>query len=295
MRLLPAITKTIFFISLPIWLNACGGGGGGGGDDENGGADQSVVIDDNNPPVVSNVIIPPLSTRWQWQLSGTVNTSYDVELFDIDLFDAADKISELQGLGKIVICYFSAGSSEDWRDDFSDFDAADMGNTLDGFPDEKWLDVRNDNVRTIMQARIARASTQGCDGVEPDNMDGYQNNPGFDYTANDQLDFNRFIANEAHTLDLLVGLKNDLDQVCKLVEYFDFAVNEQCFQFNECGVYSLFTDRNKPVFNAEYPEEDISLIDVANQDSLCQMARAINIRTLIMPLDLDDSSRFSCD
>ena len=146
-----------------------------------------------------------------------------------------------------------------------------------------------------MQARLTRAKAQGCDGVEPDNMDSYQNNPGFDLTAEDQLDFNRLIANEAHTLGLSVGLKNDLDQIGALVEYFDFAVNEQCFQYIECDVYKIFTTRNKAVFNAEYPQENPTLNQAENQAILCQQAISSNIRTLILPMDLDDSFRIACD
>lgn len=42
-----------------------------------------------------------------------------------------------------------------------------------------------------MQARLDLAVQKGCDGVEPDNVDGYQNNSGFPLTAQDQLAYNR--------------------------------------------------------------------------------------------------------
>ncbi len=58
-----------------------------------------------------------------------------------------------------------------------------------------------------MLRRLDLAVTKGCDGVEPDNMDGYANDSGFPLTAEDQLTFNRFIANEAHRRGLAVGLK----------------------------------------------------------------------------------------
>jgi hypothetical protein len=49
-----------------------------------------------------------------------------------------------------------------------------------------------------------------------------------------------------------VGLKNDLDQVAALAPSFDFAVNEECAGYSECGVLSAFTKAGKPVFHAEY-------------------------------------------
>lgn len=44
---------------------------------------------------------------------------------------------------------------------------------------------------------------------------------GFPLTANDQLDYNRFLAYEAHSRNLSVGLKNDLDQVSSFSLYLE--------------------------------------------------------------------------
>ena len=238
---------------------------------------------------------PGLATTWQWQLSGAINTSYDVDVYDIDLYNAGDAIATLHKQGKKVICYFSAGSSEHWRPDFSKFTAADMGKNLDGWPGEKWLDIRSANVRSIMSARLDLAASKGCDGVEPDNVDGYTNNPGFPLTAAHQLDYNRYLAKQAHARGLSIGLKNDVDQVAALAPDFDYGINEQCFQYSECGVYSAFTKANKPVFNAEYPEEYAALKQAANRAALCLKAKAAKMHTLFLALDLDDSYRETCD
>src|SRR4030042_2919890 len=71
---------------------------------------------------------PTPGTTWQWQLTGTIDTSYNVQMYDIDLFDAPQsKINELKAAGRTVICYFSAGSWEDWRPDASQFPASVKG------------------------------------------------------------------------------------------------------------------------------------------------------------------------
>ncbi|MFQ5555921.1 MAG: endo alpha-1,4 polygalactosaminidase [Acidimicrobiales bacterium] len=58
------------------------------------------------------------------------------------LFDAPpDLVVEIQERGRHVICYFSAGSWERWRDDADRFAARALGDTLDGWDDERWLDV----------------------------------------------------------------------------------------------------------------------------------------------------------
>jgi len=105
-----------------------------------------------------------------------------------------------------------------------------------------------------MTSRIELAVAKGCDAIEPDNMDAFQNRGEVKakIKAWHQLRYNRWIAQKAHELGISVGLKNDLDQLGGLVDYYDFAVNEQCFQYKECGRYKVFTDRDKAVFGAEY-------------------------------------------
>lgn len=255
---------------------------------------------------------PAAGVTWQWQLlvqgGSNLNVSYNVEIYDVDLFDTSSAtISSLKVSSK-VICYFSAGSYENWRDDEDEFNGNELGKILDDWDNERWLDIRSSNVHRIMKARLDVAVEKGCDGVEPDNMDGYLNDPGFNFTAQDQLAYNRFIANEAHKRNLSVGLKNDLDQVEELLDYYDFSVNEQCFQYDECEYLVPFIDANKPVLNAEYPEEDEDLrigdsdpvvIDETAVINLCAISGDIGsggmgFSTLVLPLDLDDSFRRTC-
>lgn len=236
---------------------------------------------------------PQLGDTWQLQLQGTANINYNAAVFDVDMYDTPQAtINLLKSQGKRVVCYFSAGSSENWRADFSQFQASDMGNGLSGWPGERWLDTRSANVRAIMAARMDMAKAKGCDGVDTDNVDGYTNNTGLPLTAATQLDYNRYLAAQAHARGMAIGLKNDVDQVSQLASDFDFAVNEQCFQYNECGVYAAFTTQGKPVFQVEY---DTKYKVDATRAALCSSARALNLRTLVLPLNLDDAYRYSCD
>ena len=196
---------------------------------------------------------PKPGTSWQWQLQGPIDLSLAVDVYDIDLFDTpASTVQALQQSGKHVICYFSAGSFEPWRSDAAAFSAAVKGIKMDGW-DELWLDIRAlEQLGPIMRARLDLAAQKGCDGVEPDNVDGYSNNSGFPLSAANQLAYNRFLATEAHARGLAIGLKNDLEQVKELEPYFDFAINEECFTYNECELLSPFVKAGKAVFGAEY-------------------------------------------
>ncbi|SFM86224.1 endo alpha-1,4 polygalactosaminidase [Nitrosomonas communis] len=234
-------------------------------------------------------IVNPFSTPskpWQYQLQGTVNTSYDAAVYDIDLFDSPQSlIDDLHAKGIAVVCYFSAGSWENWREDADQFPENVLGRK-NGWAGERWLDIRSNEVRSIMAARIGLARSKGCDAVEPDNVDGYSNKTGFPLTYQDQIDYNRFLAMAAHTLGLKVGLKNDLEQINDLIGDFDFAINEECHRYRECDVLKPFIDQGKAVFNVEYR--------TTKQDKVCAQSSALGLSTIFLPLELDDSFRFSC-
>lgn len=233
---------------------------------------------------------PAPGATWQWQLTGEVNTTFDVEMYDIDLFDTPQEVIDgLHADGRIVICYFSAGSHEDWRPDADDFPEAVLGDPLDEWPGERWLDVRQlDLLQPIMQARMELAVSKNCDGVEPDNVDGYTNDSGFPLTGADQLAYNRWLASAAHELGLSIGLKNDLNQVEALVDDFDWALNEQCFQYDECELLLPFIEAGKAVFGVEYSEEGLDLADY------CPVANEYGFSWLTKTYDLGDLPPASC-
>ena len=61
------------------------------------------------------------------------------------------------------------------------------------------------------------------------------------------------MANLAHRVGFSVGLKNDLSQADALQPYFDFGINEECWQYAECGALQSWpTQYGKAVFNVEY-------------------------------------------
>jgi hypothetical protein len=220
-------------------------------------------------------------TSWQWQLTGTLDTSIDVQMYDIDLFATTPaSIDGLHAAGRTVICYLSAGSREDWRPDAAQFPAEVIGKGLDGWPGERWLDTRSDAVRAIMKARLDRAVAKKCDGVEPDNVDAYGTDTGFPLTAATQLDYNRFLAREAHARGLSVGLKNDLEQVRALLADFDWALDEQCLEFDECNGLVPFIEAGKAVFHVEYGAE-------SKAQTVCPKTKPLGFSTLIKKLDLD--------
>jgi len=206
-------------------------------------------------------------------------------MYDIDLFDLSTAtVSTLHKAGRVVICYFST-QFEDWRPDASSFTSAVKGNNLDDWAGEKYADSRSPVVRNIMAARMDLAVSKGCDGIEPDNVDSYQANSGFPLTAADGLDYLKWFSNEAHARGLSIGLKNDLSQAKSLVSYFDWALNEQCYEYSECTDLNVFVTAGKAVFNTEY---------TGSASSICNYMNGLKFTSLLKDLSLGAKINAQC-
>lgn len=241
--------------------------------------------------------LPTPGTSWNYVLHAPIAHPSEIDsrisVWGIDLVDNnATSISTMKNKGANIICYFSAGSYEDWRPDESLFKPQDLGNDLDGWPGEKWLDIRSKNVRDIMIARLNLAVEKGCNGVDPDNVDGYDNDNGLDLQEADSIDYITFLANEAHKRNLTISLKNAGTVAPMVLTCIDFSVNEQCLVYHECATYAIFIDNKKPVFHVEYPKGD----DVNNNDpvsdtvknSICKDSTSTGFSTIIKNINLDE-------
>ncbi|POX40161.1 endo alpha-1,4 polygalactosaminidase [Streptomyces sp. Ru73] len=221
---------------------------------------------------------PKPGTDWQWQLSGRLDRGVDAPVYDIEGFDhTKETVAGLHRDGRKVICYLSVGAWEDWRPDAGDFPKSVIGRS-NGWKGERWLDVRRrDVLEPLLAKRFDMCRDKGFDAVEPDNVDGYANRSGFPLTAADQLAFNRMVARLAHERGMAVGLKNDLGQIPELVDDFDFAVNEQCAQYGECGRLTPFVRAGKAVFHVEYE---------LSPDRFCATSRKLKLSSLEKKYDL---------
>ncbi len=215
---------------------------------------------------------PTVGLTWQWQLSEPpVDTSVDAEVYDIDIFDNdVSVVDDLHVQGRKVIGYVNVGSWEDWRPDKDRFPPEVLGRDYDGWPGEKWLDIRQiDKLAPVMLARLDLCKRLDFDAVEPDNMEIHTNNTGFPISYDDQLKYALWLADEAHQRGLAIGVKNAPDQVKDLVDHFDFAITEDAFVFGWAEKMKPFIEAGKPVFAAEY---DDTGVDFA---AACKKAREL--------------------
>ena len=207
---------------------------------------------------------PSPSDTFQIQLSDyPPDLSIDAEVFELDLFETSQEIIEsLHKAGKKVVCYLNAGAWEQYRPDAGDFPDAVLGKDYIGWEGERWLDISNyEAFRSSISARFDLALSKDCDGVDADNINGFQHDTGFEITAQDQLTYNIWLSEQAHQRALAIGMKNNNEQVADLVDYFDFAILEGCTTYDECENFHPFSKQAKAVFQIEYTDSLSSLED----------------------------------
>ena len=187
------------------------------------------------------------------------NIDIDMEDSQPSLFDSFAKN------GKNAICYINVGAYEEWRSDAKDFDSSILLGNRNGWAGERWLDIRQiDKIRPLMMARLDRAKAKGCKAIHADNVDAFENDTGTKLSYKEQLNYNLMLAEITHQRGMLIGLKNDITQIPDLVDAYDFAISEECYEFGECEIFSEFAKRNKPVYIMEYKR---GVFDKARDDA----------------------------
>lgn len=198
--------------------------------------------------------IPPPGSTYQIQYDGRLDLRVPAAIYDLDMFDTPPAVvAQLHRMGRRVICYIDVGTWERWRRDAGKFPKSVLGRRDGPWPGERWLDIRRRSIlEPIMGARFDLCRRKGFDGVDPDNIDGYQNNTGFALTAAEQLTYDEWVARAVHARGLTVDQKNDNNQVKELSKVFDFAVLEQCYVQGWCDQFDVYTRTNRLVVDVEY-------------------------------------------
>ncbi|KIV88033.1 hypothetical protein PV10_09207 [Exophiala mesophila] len=255
---------------------------------------STLPTSDHNTTATTEIWRPAKGTSWNYLLNSAVNTTtaHGFQVWIIDLFDNdASTIVDLRTKGNNVICYFSAGSYEDWRPDNTSFNEVDLGHDLDGWPGERWVNISSSQLREIMTRRLDLAVEKHCDGVDPDNVDAYDNDNGLQLTEADSIDYMSFLSEEAHQRGLAIGLKDAGAIIPSVINQTEWSVNEQCLQYDECDTYSLFILQEKPVFHVEYPKgQDVSNnedVSESRKKEICDAPSTEGFSTIMKNIDLD--------
>ena len=240
--------------------------------------------------------------KWQWQLQGEIDTTFPVQVYNIDINVPQDKIDELKARGIKLICYFSAGTVESFRSDSRLFPQEIIGEQYEDLIDEQWVDYADiDALAPIMRARIERCKSKGFDAIEIDNVDAHnyesrdeQGNvvnigTNFNMTLDESIAYVRWLTNEAHSRGLGIGLKNAEEMVADVVDEVDWMLVEDCFFDSWCLAATAFIDADKPVFMAEYDEL------VPDFAPACELAKSLGYSAIWRDTSLSNRLYLACE
>ena len=191
----------------------------------------------------------------------------DVQMYDVDAFDTPRSlVRAMHARGIHVVCYISAGTWENWRPDAKRFPAVGEG--------QAGRRVAGGEVARHPAPRPARPDHAGADG--PLRAQGVrrrrvrQRRRVHERRNRVRPDRRRpapvqRVPREPGAPPRAVRVPEERPRSDPtLLPYFDAALNEQCFQYDECGKLRRFVEAGKPVFGVEYSLPIASFCPTAN-------------------------------
>ncbi|MEU6948686.1 endo alpha-1,4 polygalactosaminidase [Streptomyces sp. NPDC046316] len=189
--------------------------------------------------------------------------------------------------GLYNICYVNAFQAQPDATDWWEENHPDLLlRTAAGDPvvdqdwDEALFDVstpaKRERLAGIVGAWIDGCATDGYQAVEADNLDSYERSQGR-LTPQHDLAFARLLVARAHAAGLAIGQKNaaDLAQEGRKLG-FDFAVAEECGQYDECEAYATAFDNR--VLVIEYEPEGLTRACARWGETLSIVLRDTDVR-----------------
>lgn len=226
----------------------------------------------DQPP---ELYLPQENARWTARLDGAVDIAQAADFFYLDPDQQpADDLAALREQGRPYLCYLSAGTVEDFRADAGDFPEHAVGNVLVGFPNERWLDVRDATVRELMSQRVERLAAVGCRGVNPASLAAYEADTGFALSLTDSVEYARFIAGRLHEAGMSAGLTAPAALTQELWQNYDFGLAIGCVATSACREYAALAAAGKPVLHVELGEPE-------SAPMLCKSAQDLGFSALV--------------
>ncbi|WP_031038867.1 endo alpha-1,4 polygalactosaminidase [Streptomyces sp. NRRL F-5650] len=219
---------------------------------------------------------PPAHAGFDYQIGGAYTPPAGVEVVSRD-----HTASPAPGLYNI--CYVNAfqaqpGAEDDWDDDLLLRDA-DGDVVYDTDWGEAFLDIRTADKRERVAEKVGTwidgCADKGFQAVEPDNYDSYTR-AGDLLDASDAQGLIRLLAERAHSDGLAIGQKNTAELAPnREANGLDFAVAEECGEWDECGDYTAeFGDR---VVVVEYTAKGLSKACAGFGDELSIVRRDLDV------------------
>ncbi|MEU6222851.1 endo alpha-1,4 polygalactosaminidase [Streptomyces sp. NPDC047042] len=197
------------------------------------------------PASAAKVTLPPKHVRWDYQIGGAYPLPAGVRVVSRSHEDAPAP-------GAYNICNINAFQAQE--DEKGDWDSDLLLSDASGHIvyDKDWgeavLDIRTDAKRQRIAAKvnawIDECAAKGYEAVEPDNYDSFTRFPKY-LTGDEAKAFMKLLSVHAHEKGLAIAQKNTLELVADRASVgLDFAVVEECGEWNECGQFAEAFDNN---------------------------------------------------
>jgi hypothetical protein len=243
----------------------CGSGGGG-------------TTASKAKPLPTAVRLPPLHAGFDYQIGGAYPPPSGVRVVSRDRASSPAP-------GLYNICYVNAFQVQPdergkWPTDLLLRDARGKL-VVDRDWDEVLLDIGTPAKRERVAARINEwidgCAAKGYDAIEPDNYDSYTRSR-HRLSADDATAFITLLSAHAHSRHLAIAQKNTLELAGQRSRTgLDFAVAEECAEWDECGEYAkAFHDR---VLVIEYTDSGLRKARSGFGDRLSIVRRDVDVST----------------
>lgn len=187
------------------------------------------------------ITLPPTGGAPDYQLGGAYDPPAGVTIVARDR--TAEPAKDLYS-----ICYVNGfqtqpGERAIWPDDLLLHNGSGAPLIDPGWPDEVLLDTstaaKRDGIIDIVTPWVRGCADAGFQAVEFDNLDSFTRSLGA-LTAEDNTALAIALVKVTHDAGLAAGQKNTAELTTPLHERagFDFAVVEECVQFDECARYT---------------------------------------------------------
>lgn len=203
-------------------------------------------------------------------------------------------IARLHDQHELAIAYIDAGGWETYRRDWDTLaDAGHLGGSVDGWPQERWVNITGDHrapVLAAIEARVAEAEADGFDAVDFDLVeasDAGEDEVGFAVSDDEQLAFDRELFALARTHGMGAWMKGFPRLAGDLAADADAWIVEECLadagRRAEC-VAATPSWAGKLIVVVEYVPGDRPL---AADPAGCAVAAANGWHMIFKRLDLD--------
>ncbi|BET45545.1 endo alpha-1,4 polygalactosaminidase [Kitasatospora aureofaciens] len=236
----------------------------------------AALVPGSSPAEAATYTPPPAHAGFDYQIGGAYTPPAGVEVVSRDHTAAPAP-------GLYNICYVNAfqaqpGAEQDWDDDLLLRDAnGDVVYDTDW--GEAFLDIRTADKRERIAEKVGTwidgCADKGFQAVEPDNYDSYTR-AGDLLDAADAQGLIKLLAERAHADGLAIGQKNTVELAPNREQNgLDFAVAEECGEWDECGDYTAeFGDR---VIVIEYTAKGLSKACAGFGDELSIVRRDLDV------------------